>query len=101
MAKSKDVEIHINEVALTEVRFNMIGKTPLIMNRFNQKAWQELLMPSPRGNRAGREQSLKHNPAEEFRGAMYRNRDADAPSLIHIPNRAFHKAIASAALDIP
>lgn len=97
----KDVQIQIQQITMKEIHFMLLGKTPLIMNRFNQKAWQELLMPSPRGNRAGREQTLKHNPSEEFRGAMYKNRNPDAPALIHMPNRAFHKAIASAALDLP
>lgn len=101
MAAKKEVQLQINEIALRTITFNLLGTSALIMNRFNQKAWQELLLPSPRGNRAGREQSLKHNPPEEFRGAMYRNRSPDEPALIHMPNRAFHKALASAALDIP
>lgn len=104
MAKSakKTTEVlDIQELVMREIRFNVLGASPMIMNRFSQKAWQELLFPSARENRAGLEQSLKHDPHAEFRGAVYRNRDPKSKSLIHIPNGAFHGALASAALDIP
>lgn len=102
MAKPKtESVIEINEIEMATIGFNVVFQTPLIMNRFNQKAWQELLFPSGQRNRADMEQSLKHDPVAEFRGAVYRNRDTNAPTLIHIPNGAFHGALAQAAVDIP
>lgn len=103
MMKKKGAKesIDVNEIDMTELMFYIVGTSPLIMNRFSQKAWQQLLLPPTSVNRAEREQTLKHNPVEEFRGAVYRNRDDKRPSLIHVPNGMFHKAIASAALDIP
>jgi hypothetical protein len=100
-AKAKDQQIEVQEIEMVEIHFYVLGTSPLIMNRFNQKAWHELLLPSQARNRADMEQTLKHDPVAEFRGAVYRNRDPEEPSLIHIPNGAFHGCIASAALDMP
>jgi hypothetical protein len=83
-----------------EVRFNIMGISPMIMHRFSQKAWRELFFPSVRENRAGLEQKLKHDPMAEYRGALYVNRDSKAPTLFHIPNGSVHSAMCSAALDM-
>lgn len=99
--KSNEEPIVVQEIEDIEVMFNVLGTSPLIMNRFQQKAWQELLFPSERKNRAERAQHMKHIPLEEYRGAVYRNRDPKTASLIHVPPGAFHGALASAALDIP
>jgi hypothetical protein len=96
-----DEQIEIAEIHANDVVTNIVGTSPMIMNRFSQKAWQELLYPSERRSRATLEQSLKHDPVAEFRGAVYRNRDPKQPALIHVPNGAFHGALAAAALDIP
>jgi hypothetical protein len=101
MAKKVEERLEIAEIHSGEVHANILGTSPMIMNRFSQKAWQELLYPSERRSRATLEQSLKHDPVAEFRGAVYRNRDEKQPALIHVPNGAFHGALASAALDIP
>jgi hypothetical protein len=72
------------------------------MHRFSQKAIQELFYPSQDMNKAEREQTLKHDPLAEYRGAFYRNRAQDQrPTKFHLPNGMLHKAIAAAALDIP
>lgn len=102
MAKAPaEKRIEVSAINMKEVRFNVVGTSPMIMNRFSQKAWQELLLPSARRSRASLDQSLKHDPINEFRGALYRNRDDKRPTLIHVPNGAFHGALAKAALDIP
>ena len=101
--KSKDQAsvIEVNEIEMKEIVFNVLGSAPLIMNRFSQKAWQELLMPTARQSRATLESKLKHDPTAEFRGALYRTRDPNAPALIHVPNGAFHGALAQAGVDMP
>jgi hypothetical protein len=97
---AKDVQLlEIQEIEMVQISFCVLGMSPLIMNRFNQKAWHELLLPSQRKNQAELEQNLKHDMVAEFRGAVYRNRDDKAPAAIHIPNGAFHACLASAALD--
>lgn len=100
-AVDKEQPIVINEIEMTTITFCVLGTSPLIMNRFQQKAWQELLLPSARKNHAERAATLKHDPVAEFRGAAYRNRDLNSPAYTHIPNGSFKGALASAALDIP
>jgi hypothetical protein len=100
-APKKNERIEIQEIHMNEVRFNVLGETPFIMHRFSQKAWRELLMPSASANRAELEQRLKHDPFAEYRGAFYRNRDPESPTMFHCPNGMFHAALSSAALDIP
>lgn len=101
--QKKKVEdtIHISEIEMDDITFNVVGISPMIMNRFSLKAWQELLFPAKKANRAEKEQSLKHDPLAEFRGALYLNRNSKSPARFHVPNGMFHGALASAALDIP
>jgi hypothetical protein len=99
--RGKVERIEVNEIHASRVHFHLLGTSPLICNRFQQKAWQELLLPSLSRNQAALEQSLKHDPFAEFRGSVYKNRDPKTKALVHMPNGAFHKAICHAALDIP
>jgi hypothetical protein len=94
-------QLLILRIEYGEARFNLLGASPMIMHRFSQKAWRELLLPSPKANRAELEQNLKHDPLNEYRGAFYRNRDTNRPTFFHIPNMQVHGALASAALDTP
>lgn len=99
--KQESASIEVNEINMEEIRFNVLGTSPMIMNRFSQKAWQELLLPTARQSKATLESKLKHDPPAEFRGALYRNRSPKTPALIHVPNGAFHGAIAQAGVDMP
>jgi hypothetical protein len=103
MAKKAKSEhgIIVNEIEVKWVTFFLLGTSPLITNRFQQKAWQELLLPSLAKNQAALEQSLKHDPFAEFRGSVYKNRDAKSKAMVHFPSGAFHAAICDAALDMP
>lgn len=103
MAKAaikKDHQV-ILPIETKDIMFFVRGTSPLIMHRFSQKAWRELLLPGLKRNRSALEQSLKHDPLDEFRGALYLNRDPKASTLVHMPNGMFHGAMASAALDMP
>lgn len=100
--KKEDIAIEIQEIEMGEVKMNLFGSSPMIMNRFAFKAWQELLFPSIKQNRAGLEQSLKHDPYAEYKGAIYLSREQDSKkTAIHLPTGSIHGAIASVALDIP
>ena len=104
MVKAKraveDLVLEVGEITFSTARCYLYGATPLIMNRFSQKAWQELLLPSARKNRASLEQTLKHDPLAEFRGSVYKTTETSAAAF-HFPTGAFHKAIAQAAIDLP
>jgi len=100
--KGEPLAMAIEEIQMVQARFFVLGRTPMIMNKFAQKAWQELLLPSKRKNTVEREQSLKHDPEKEFRGALYRAREVEKrKALFYIPSSMFHQSIAAAALDMP
>jgi hypothetical protein len=80
---------------------HLLGTSPLIMNRFQEKEKRRILLPPRAQNRAARATSLKHNPREEFRNSIYRCRDENAPTLVHLPDNALKKAMAQAAIDTP
>ncbi len=78
----------------------LVGMSPFVCNRMSEKAQRELLMPRKK-SALERELNLKHVPLDEFRASPYLLRDPTQPTLIAMLSSAFHKAIASAALDIP
>jgi hypothetical protein len=102
MAKAPKDEfvLEIQELQMSEVTMHILGSSPMIQHRFPFKAWQELLLPSKQKNRAELEGTLKHDPINEFRESLYRNRDKTSPAMFHVPNAQFHSAIAGAAIDI-
>jgi len=94
-------KIEIAQIGMGRMKFHLLGTSPMIMHRFAAKAWQELLLPSAKKNAAAKAESLKHDPLQEFRECIYRNRDPERPTAVHFPSGAFSKAIAAAALDLP
>jgi hypothetical protein len=101
MVKKVETDVEVMELHTRRLTFCLVGETPLIMNRFSEKARQEMLLPAPKKNRAEKATSLKHDPIAEFRGGLYLCRDENAPTAIHFPTNAFHKAVGQAAIDIP
>lgn len=101
MAKATEETVEIQELHTRRVTYCIVGETPLIMNRFSEKARQEMLLPAPKKNKAEKASSLKHDPVLEFRSGIYMTRDANAPTAVHLPTNAFHKAVGQAAIDIP
>ena len=101
MMKLEAVKVEIQPIKMRQLIVFLVGTSPLIMHRFAFKAWQELLYPSAKKNKAERASSLKHKPLEEYQGCFYRNRNPSQPALFHLPNGMPHQALAAAALDIP
>lgn len=93
--------VQILQIEKASATFYVLGRTPLVMNRMMKKAREQLLLPPRRRNKIELETTLKHDPIAEFNEAIYRCRDSAAPTMIHLPNGCFKKAIAQAALDIP
>lgn len=92
-------EIQTVDVTRGEIRYCLLGTTPLIPRTMSQKAMQELLMPSKPKTRAERSLTYKHDPHAEFReSAILLSRD-DEPTLLAMPGGAFKKAMASATMD--
>lgn len=97
--EERTISIQLLEQETVEIYF--LGKDWLFMNRMPKKAMEQLLLPAPTKNRASRQAVLKHDPPTEFRNSVYLCRDGNAPTAVHIPNNAFKKAMAQAALDTP
>lgn len=100
--KKAAAPVIIQPIKMHVIYANIVGVGPgMIMHRFDQKAWRELLLPALEKNKAGLQETLKHDPIAEFRGALYRCRDQTAPTMFHVPNGMVAGAMASAATDIP
>ena len=93
--------VQILQIKRGQIVCHVLGTTPLVMNRMPKKAREQLLLPPRRKNKAQLQQTLKHDPVAEFQDSVYRSRDENSPTLIHLPNGCFKKAIAQAAIDIP
>jgi hypothetical protein len=101
MAEQTETAVSILKIDQLRLKARILFRTPLIMNRLPKKAREQLLIPAPPKNKAARQQTLKHDPVSEYRDSVYRCRDPKSPTLVHLPNGAFKKAIAQAAIDIP
>ncbi len=101
MAAKKDETISILELKRGRATFHIIGTTPLLMNRFSEKAKQQLLSPPKKKNSAEKAATAKHDPIAEFRASAYLNRDPNRSARVHAPSEWFKSAAANAALDIP
>jgi hypothetical protein len=93
--------VSILKIDQVRLKARILFRTPLIMNRLPKKAREQLLIPAPPKNKAARQQTLKHDPVSEYRDSVYRCRDPKSPTLVHLPNGSFKKAMAQAAIDIP
>jgi hypothetical protein len=107
MAKSKtsvaeELEpIEIDSINTMEIEVCVLGTSPLLLNRLNEKARHELLMPSPKKNAAEKAMHLKHRPYEEYRASVFRTRDETSPTRLVFPGGGFRRAMGTAALDLP
>lgn len=99
-AKSNEVS-HLARLEVAQVSFAVIGKTPLMMNRMSKKVREGLLLPPKKKNKAEREATAKHDPVQEFRNSIYRNRLDDTPTACHMPGGGFKSALLDACLRIP
>lgn len=100
--RAADSEISI-DVNVTRGRLTLclLGESPFVCNAMSEKARHELLLPAGRKTSADKQQSLKHNPIQEFINSAYYARDPNSPTLIVMKSTAFKKSAMGAALDIP
>lgn len=93
-------DIIVSEIRMTEMRFNLVGLSPLVPHAVSFKAQGQLLFPAPKKNAAAKATSMKHEPFEEFRDAAYQFSDDDAPTRLYMPADAIHGAMAAVAIDM-
>jgi hypothetical protein len=99
--KKEVKEIDVLRIVSGTVTYCVLGTRPLLMNRFAEKARQQILMPGRKKTQAERIFSLKHNVPYEFENSMYRTLDEKRKTRMVFPGRAFAQALADTALDIP
>lgn len=75
------------------------GTTPLICNRMAAKACREILFPTGRKTDAERQQSLKHDPMNEYRNSMNTRPGKTGATRIVFPAPAVKGSMATAALE--
>lgn len=100
-AKSKEIDISVITVNREKITCVLRGTSPFIANAMSAKVAGELLLPSPPKNKAQKQSTLKHNPLQEFRDAMYYSRDLTSPTRVVMKANAVKGAIMGAALDLP
>jgi hypothetical protein len=83
-------------------QFCIVGDSPFLYHKKSLKTWRNLLLPAPPGRKKlDRIGILKHEPMAEFRESVYRTSNPKNATLLQFPAAAFHRAMASAALDMP
>jgi hypothetical protein len=100
--KSNSIEhVDIMEVQKGQVRFCVLGSTPLIYEAMSFKGKCQLLAPGKTKTQAERQQTMKHHPLDEFRESVYRLDDHAAPTALAAPSAWFKKAMIGSAIDVP
>jgi len=89
----------IEELKVGKATVWIKGITPYIYNTMSEKSKHDLLFPKGRKTTAEKEQNLKHNPIEEYRGSVYRF--SNGIRSLSIPAAQFKAAMMNAALEIP
>lgn len=99
--KTDTSEVSVVKIERGRMDIDIIGLSPLILNRMSEKSKHELLCPAGRKNAADKASKLKHEPLEEFRASAYQDSDPKAPTLLQMMASSFKGAIGSAARDLP
>ena len=103
MATKKETspEIVVERMQRSSITFAILGSTPLIYHAVAQKAKEQLLLPSVSPNRAERATRLKHDPVNEFRNSLCRDREHDTVTYLQAPTSWFKGGLMTAALRLP
>lgn len=96
--KAETGTLHIAPLKQGRVTLRLIGETPLYFNAMSAKAKRTLLIGAA-PKTAAEKRELKHNPEEEYRDSIYRQKTGD--TLLCFPAAGVKSAMASAALETP
>lgn len=103
MVSKKDagLAVDVMKVEKGSIKVNVVGTSPIILNRMSEKVKQELLLPKGRKTKAEKQSQAKHNPIEEYQSSPYRIADENANTYLGFMASAFKGAMRTAALDLP
>jgi hypothetical protein len=96
--KKAETGLHIDPLKQGRVTLKLIGTTPLYFNAMSAKAKRSLLIGGGKKT-AAEKRELKHDPEQEFRDSIYRQRDGE--TLLCFPAPGVKGAMATAALETP
>lgn len=96
--KKAEAGLHIDPLKQGRVTLKMIGTTPLYFNAMSAKAKRTLLIGGGKKT-AAEKKELKHDPEQEFRDSIYRQREGE--TLLCFPAPGVKGAMATAALETP
>ena len=99
--KSEAAVVEITKVEKNFLQVNVVGTSPIILNRMSEKTRQILLMGAEKKNKAAKQAGAKHKPLEEYQASPYRIAGDDSPTYIGFMSSAFKGAMRVAALDLP
>lgn len=102
MATKETAEpIVVTEIQMTEMRFNLVGITPLMPHSASAHAKGQLLYPAPKKNATEKATSMKHEPHNEYREAAYQYSDIEVgETRLYQPASAIKAAIRDVAIDM-
>lgn len=96
--KAEAGTLQIDALKQGRVTLRMIGTTPLYFNAMSVKAKRTLLIGGGKKT-AAEKRELKHDPEQEFRDSVYRQRDGE--TLLCFPAPGVKGAMSTAALETP
>lgn len=101
--KVEKVVAEVERLKKAVLTLNIVGDTPIILNRMTQKVVHGLLLPERSGKmtRAEKDARLKHDMLHEFRDSPHRMRLPGSPTLLCMPSTAYKSAVRCAAVDLP
>src|SRR5262245_34454892 len=98
---SREETITVTPIALTEMKFNLVGVTQLVPHSTSAHAKGQLLFPAPKKNAAEKATTMKHEPWTEFREAAYRFSNEEAgETRLYMPAGAIKGALKDVAIDM-
>ena len=96
----KTSELVIEELRKGHVAFWIKGTSPMIYHAMSAPTKRVLLNPPGRKTTVEKQQSVKHDPLNEYRYSVYRRR-GDGPTRLVVPATMLKAAMCNAALEVP
>lgn len=93
--------VEVKELPVSEIDVCVVGITPTVCNRMNNKGVGQVWFPKGKPNAAEKASNLKHDPIAEFRESPYTLRDPHAPTYLCHLGSMFKQAMMTAALRVP
>lgn len=100
--KEKTSELVIQKLTVGRASVWIKGKSPFIYNSMSGKVLEGLLFPKGKKTKADKEQTIKHEPFQEYQDSVYQYQaNHRGKTRLYIPSTMIKAAMCNAALEIP